>query len=38
MLYVVRMTLTERTFTHTLRNSGEVLAEIEHRDVVLRRQ
>ncbi len=35
---LVRMSLTEHTFTHMLRNSGEVLAEIEHRDVVLRRR
>lgn len=32
------MSLTEHTFTHMLRNSGEVLAEVEHRDVVLRRR
>lgn len=32
------MTLAEHTFTHMLRNSGEVLAEVEHRDVVLRRR
>lgn len=32
------MTVAEHTFTHMLRNSGEVLAEVEHRDVVLRRR
>lgn len=32
------MRLTEHTFTHMLRNSGEVLAEVEHSDVVLRRR
>lgn len=32
------MSLAEHTFTHMLRNSGEVLAEVEHRDVVLRRR
>ena len=38
VLYVGPMSLAEHTFTHMLRNSGEVLAEIEHRDVVLRRR
>lgn len=38
MLYVGRMSLVEHTFTHMLRNSGDVLAEVEHRDVVLRRR
>jgi hypothetical protein len=32
------MSLVEHTFTHMLRNSGDVLAEVEHRDVVLRRR
>jgi len=32
------MSLAEHTFTHMLRNSGEVLAEVEHRDVVLHRR
>lgn len=32
------MTLAEHTFTFMLRNSGDVLAEVEHRDVVLRRR
>ena len=32
------MSLAEHTFTHMLRNSGEVLAEVEHHDVVLRRR
>lgn len=32
------MSLAEHTFTHMLRNSGDVLAEVEHRDVVLRRR
>jgi hypothetical protein len=32
------MSLAEHTFTHMLRNSGKVLAEVEHRDVVLRRR
>jgi hypothetical protein len=32
------MSLAEHTFSHMLRNSGEVLAEVEHRDVVLRRR
>lgn len=32
------MSIAEHTFTHMLRNSGEVLAELEHRDVVLRRR
>lgn len=32
------MGLAEHTFTHLLRNSGDVLAEVEHRDVVLRRR
>lgn len=32
------MSLAEHTFTHMLRNSGEVLAEVERRDVVLRRR
>ena len=35
---LLRMSLAEHTFTHMLRNSGEVLAEVEHRDVVLRRR
>lgn len=37
-MYVIDMTLAEHTFTHMLRNSGDVLAEVEHRDVVLRRR
>lgn len=32
------MSLGEHTLTHMLRNSGEVLAEVEQRDVVLRRR
>jgi hypothetical protein len=32
------MSLAQHTFTHMLRNSGDVLAEVEHRDVVLRRR
>lgn len=32
------MSLVEHTFTHMLRNSGEILAEVEHCDVVLRRR
>jgi hypothetical protein len=32
------MSLAEHTFTYMLRNSGDVLAEVEHRDVVLRRR
>ncbi|MBI2705311.1 MAG: hypothetical protein HYX32_08500 [Actinobacteria bacterium] len=32
------MSVADHTFTHMLRNSGEVLAEVEHRDVVLRRR
>ena len=35
---LVGMSLAEHTFTHMLRNSGAVLAEVEHRDVVLRRR
>jgi hypothetical protein len=35
---LVGMSLAEHTFTHMLRNSGEVLAEVERRDVVLRRR
>lgn len=35
---LVGMSLAEHTFTHMLRNSGEVLAEVEHRDIVLRRR
>lgn len=35
---LVSMSLAEHTFTHMLRNSGEVLAELERRDVVLRRR
>lgn len=35
---LVNMSLAEHTFTYMLRNSGDVLAEIEHRDVVLRRR
>lgn len=38
MSYVGRVSLTEHTFTFMLRNSGDVLAEVEHRDVVLRRR
>ena len=38
MSSVVGVGLAEHTFTHMLRNSGEVLAEVEHRDVVLRRR
>ncbi len=37
-MYVGRMSLAEHTFTHMLRNSGDALAEVEHRDVVLRRR
>ena len=37
-MYVVAMSLVEHTFTHMLRNSGDVLAEVEHRDIVLRRR
>jgi len=36
--YFVGVGLAEHTFTHMLRHSGEVLAEVEHRDVVLRRR
>jgi hypothetical protein len=32
------MVLTEHTFTHMLRNSGDVLTEVEYRDIVLRRR
>jgi hypothetical protein len=32
------MSPSEHTFTHMLRNSGEILAELKHRDVVLRRR
>ncbi|HUP69609.1 MAG TPA: hypothetical protein VM142_07300 [Acidimicrobiales bacterium] len=32
------MSLAEHTLTHMLRHSGGVLAELEHRDVVLRRR
>lgn len=32
------MSLAEHTLTFMLRNSGDVLAEVEHRDVVLRRR
>lgn len=32
------MSLTEHTFTFMLRNSGDVLAEVEHTDIVLRRR
>ena len=35
---LARMSLADHTFTHMLRNSGEILAEVEHRDVVLRRR
>ena len=35
---LVGLSLAERTFTRMLRNSGEVLAEVEHRDIVLRRR
>ncbi len=38
VLYFVAMVVAEHTFTHMLRNSGDILAEIEHRDVVLRRR
>ena len=38
VMYVRHMSLAEHTFTHMLRNSGEVLAEVERRDVVLRRR
>src|SRR5947207_9255359 len=38
VLYIGDMSIAERTFTPILRNSGEVLAEVEHRDVVLRRR
>lgn len=38
VLYVGSVSLAEHTFTHMLRNSGEVLAEVEQRDVVLRRR
>jgi len=31
------VSMAERTFTQMLRNSGEVLAQVEHHDVVLRR-
>ena len=37
-MYIAGMRLAEHTFTHMLRNSGEVLAEVEHRDLVLRRR
>lgn len=37
-MYVGRVSLAEHTFTHMLRNSGDVLAELEHRDIVLRRR
>src|SRR5712691_8958286 len=32
------MAVTEHSLSHMLRNSGQVLAEVEHRDVVLRRR
>jgi len=38
VLYVGQVSLTEHTFTFMLRNSGDVLAEVEHADVVLRRR
>lgn len=38
MLYIGVVSLSERTLTFMLRNSGDVLAEVEHRDVVLRRR
>jgi hypothetical protein len=38
VLYVRSVSLAEHTFTHMLRNSGDVLAEVAHRDVVLRRR
>ena len=37
-MYIRTVSVTEHTFTHMLRNSGEVLAEVEHGDVVLRRR
>lgn len=38
MLYIRGVSLAEHTLTFMLRNSGDVLAEVEHRDVVLRRR
>jgi hypothetical protein len=32
------MTMVEHTLSHMLRNSGDVIAEAEHQDVVLRRR
>lgn len=37
-MYVYGMVLAEHTFTFMLRNSGDVIAELEHRDVVLHRR
>lgn len=37
-MYIDRVNVAEHTFTHMLRHSGAVLAEVEHRDVVLRRR
>lgn len=37
-MYVRRVAVREHTFTFMLRNSGAVLAELEHSDVVLRRR
>lgn len=37
-MYIDDVSLAMHTLTHMLRNSGEVLAEVEQRDVVLRRR
>ncbi len=37
-MYIVGMAVAEHTFTFMLRNSGDVLDEVERRDVVLRRR
>ena len=36
--YVVLMTVVEHTLSYMLRNSDDVIAEVEHQDVVLRRE
>jgi hypothetical protein len=38
VMYISAMTMVEHTLSHMLRNSGDVIAEAEHQDVVLRRR
>lgn len=37
-MYVRAMTVVEHTLSYLLRNSGDVIAEVEHQDVVLQRR